>query len=130
MNIYTPIVSIVLYITSLIAPVDVKEISIASDGQVMVFQRIDADHWKATTPAGTVLEYQWTGGEFIERMNDSFIKEKIKDHLALPINFDHQPIQLKRTPMSFKIEKHEELIIFRIEEDDSPESQMRVSWAR
>lgn len=128
MEIYTPIISILLYITSLIAPADVTEISLAGDGQVMVLKKVGANHWKGKSEKGGILEYKWKDGVFTEQISGQTTKEKIEDHLALPLDTKKNPIVLKRSAQRIFIEQHEELLIFKLQAKNQPGSEVRVSW--
>ena len=128
MDVYTPIVAIVLYIGSLLAPDGMNELTYVGDGQVITFTR-DQNTWSLKNdPAATItLE----DGYIIERneaSNGKDFKERLSDHIPIPLDLNKGVIDLKRSPLKIEFEQKEELVIFTVTPKGQPSVDIRISW--
>ena len=128
MDVYTPIVAIVLYIGSLLAPEGINELTYAGDGQVMTFIKNENTWSLKNDPAGTIT---FEDGYIIERDESSKgkeLKELLSDHIPLPVDLEKGEIDLKRAPFKIEFEQKEELVIFTVTRKGQPSSDIRISW--
>ena len=128
MDAYTPIVAIVMYIASLLAPSGTDEFTFAADGEVITFIK-DENTWsRKDGKLGTITI---TDEYIIERHPASAQPEEkqlLSDHIALPVNLEMGELDLKRAPLKIEFEKKEELVIFTVTRKGQPSSDIRISW--
>jgi hypothetical protein len=128
MDTYTPIIAIVMYIASLLAPEGTNELTFAGDGQVITFIEQENTWSRKDGSLGTIT---FENGYVIERHESSKeqeMKELLSDHMALPVDLEKGEIDLKRAPYKIEFEKKDELVIFTVTRKGQPSSDIRISW--
>ena len=128
MEIYTPIVAIVMYIATLLAPAGTNELTFASEGEVTTFVK-EGDTWsqKDGKPGSITITEQY----IIERHSDSpehGEKQLLSDYIAMPVDLAKGEIDLKRAPVKIEFEKKEELVVSTLTSKGHPSKDIRISW--
>jgi hypothetical protein len=130
MDIYTPVLAIIMYIASLLAPEGTNEFTLSEGEKAITYTKEAKNTWKRTDAGGLGM-ISFEGGYFIEATEPTDmrqIKELMSDHISLPVDLDKGAIDLKRAPIKIKFEKKDELIIFTITREGQPSSDIRISW--
>ena len=124
---YIPFLSIMLYITSMFAPEDVRSITIEGEGFTNEFERTSPSHWTAETH-GLKLSYRTEQGIFVEEKNEMLRSMKISDYLSLPVRLNGEPIEILGTSTSIRYERGENSLIFYSNDDKISSSGVTISW--
>lgn len=130
MDIYTPIVAIIIYLATLMAPGGTNEFTFAADREIFTLKTEDGAEWKMADGRPGMIAFK--DGYFIEALQPNGLKEakeKMSDHIPIPTNLEKGEIHLKRTPIKIEFTEKDQLIIFTVTRSGQDSSEIRISWA-
>lgn len=129
MDVYTPIVAIVMYLATLMAPEGTNEFTFAADGEILTLKTEDGSEWKRAVGEPGMIAFK--DGYFIEALQPNGLKEmkeKMSDHIPMPPDLKDGEIHLKRAPIKIEFTEKDELIIFTVTRSGQESSEIRISW--
>lgn len=129
MNISIPFIEIILFITSIIVPAEVKEFNLTVEGQKLHFQQTAEKEWSFTHKEIGTAVYTLSEGSVTTEIKEQKIESNIGEYLSLPVGKDAESV-IWKNGTQMNIQKKETKIIYTLRKDESSHETFIVSWEK